>query len=144
LNAFGVGLDGGTGAGKLANDGSRKQRKSPKCGIEHMTVEGFRRLALSLPDSLESSHQDHPDFRVSGKIFATLGYPDSKWGTIKLTARQQAALVASHPEIFEAVSGSWGLRGATNVQLRYATSKILLPAIMQAWRNTASPRLLKK
>lgn len=109
-----------------------------------MTIEGFRRLALSLPESSEGSHKEHPDFRVSGKIFATLGYPDSKWGMIKLTPRQQAALVASHPRIFEVVSGGWGLRGATNVQLRYATSKILRPAITQAWRNTALPRLLRK
>jgi hypothetical protein len=108
-----------------------------------MTIEGFRRLALNLPATSESAHQDHPDFRVAGKIFATLGYPDSKWGMIKLTPPQQRALVATYSKIFAPVSGGWGLRGATQVRLRYATPKILVPAMTQAWKNIASPRTQK-
>ena len=106
-----------------------------------MTIEGFRRLALSLPQTSESAHMDHPDFRVSGKIFATLGYPEAKWGMIKLTLEQQRTLVARYPRVFEAVAGGWGRRGATNVRLRYAMAKILLPAMRQAWRNSASRRV---
>jgi hypothetical protein len=109
-----------------------------------MTIEGFRRRALNLPETSESAHRDHPDFRVSGKIFATLGYPDSKWGMIKLTPAQQRALVAAYPKMFQPVSGGWGLRGATLVRLRYATGKILVPAMTQAWKNTASPRTQKR
>jgi len=108
-----------------------------------VTVAGFRRMALSLPGVSEHSHRDHPDFRVSGKIFATLGYPDVSWGMIKLTPAQQKPLVALHPKVFGAVSGGWGLRGATNVRLRYATARILLPAMRQAWQNSASRRLQK-
>src|SRR5271168_1282434 len=109
-----------------------------------MTIEGFRRLALSLPESFESSHRDHPDFRVSGKIFATLGYPDARWGMVKLTPPQQRALVANYPKIFEPVAGGWGLRGATQVRLRYATAKILVPAMTRAWQNTASLRMQRR
>jgi hypothetical protein len=108
-----------------------------------MTVAGFRRMALSLPEVSERSHRDHPDFRVSGKIFATLGYPDVSWAMIKLTPAQQKPLVARHPRVFEAVSGGWGLRGATNVRLRYATARLLLPAMRQAWQNSAARRLRK-
>lgn len=56
-----------------------------------MTVDGFRRLALSMPESSEVGHMGHPDFRVGGKIFATLGYPDRGWAVVKLTPEQQEA-----------------------------------------------------
>ena len=59
-----------------------------------MTADDFRQIALGLPEASESAHMDHPDFRVRGKIFATLGYPDRDWGMVKLTPAQQATLVA--------------------------------------------------
>ncbi len=111
-------------------------------GKVSMTIDGFRRLALSLPDTSESSHMDHPDFRVSGKIFATLGYPEHGWGMLKLTLSQQSAFVTSSPRVFSPVPGGWGRRGATNVRLRYATAKVLLPALTEAWKNVASRRAL--
>jgi hypothetical protein len=43
----------------------------------HVTAKDFRWLALSMPEAEEHAHMDHPDFRVGGKIFATLGYPDN-------------------------------------------------------------------
>ena len=49
-----------------------------------VTADAFRRLALSLPEAVEGSHMGHADFRVCGKIFATLG-PDETWGMVKLT-----------------------------------------------------------
>src|SRR5206468_9304921 len=58
-----------------------------------MTPEGFRRLALRMPEASESAHMGHPDFRVRGKIFATLSYPDESWGMVKLTPEQQEAFV---------------------------------------------------
>ena len=49
-----------------------------------MTAAEFRRLALSLPETEEREHMHHPDFRVAGKIFATLAYPDKSYGMVKL------------------------------------------------------------
>jgi hypothetical protein len=73
-----------------------------------VTAEQFRRLALSFPGAIEGSHQGHPDFRVrGGKIFATLAYPDGKWGMVKLTPEQQEEFVGVEPEVFELVSGGW-------------------------------------
>jgi hypothetical protein len=109
-----------------------------------MTPDAFRRLALSFPDAVESAHIDHPDFRVRNKVFATLGYPDIRWGMVKLTPEQQALLVARHPEMFSAVKGGWGLRGATSIKLRPATQKAVLPALLAAWRNQASAALIRK
>ncbi len=65
-----------------------------------MTPETFRKLALALPGAQESAHVGHPDFRVRGKVFATLGYPDGAWGMVKLTPAQQQALVRAHPAVF--------------------------------------------
>ena len=86
-----------------------------------MTAEQFRRLALRLPETTESVHMNHPDFRVrGGKIFATLAYPDETWAMVKLTPEQQGEFVTSQPDVFVAVKGGWGRSGATNVCLRPA------------------------
>jgi hypothetical protein len=76
----------------------------------------------------------HPDFRVGGKIFATLGYPGKRWAMVKLTPDQQELLVRGEPEIFAPIKGAWGRRGATNVRL----------ALIAAWRNTAPKRLARE
>lgn len=107
-----------------------------------MTADAFRRLALGLPETEESAHMGHPDFRVGGKIFATLGAPDPAWAMVKLTPEQQAAFVESAPAVFAPVKGGWGRGGATNVRLSTATVRALRPALLTAWRNTAPRRLL--
>ena len=70
-----------------------------------MTADEFRNLALSLPEAVESAHMGHPDFRVGGKIFATLGAPDEDWGMVKLTPEQQKQFIREEPEIFVPVKG---------------------------------------
>ncbi len=82
-----------------------------------MTADDFRRIALSLPESIESSHMDHPDFRVGGKIFATLDAPSKGWGMVKLWPDQQAEFIQSDPSVFKPAQGAWGQRGATYVKL---------------------------
>lgn len=106
-----------------------------------MTANEFRKLALELPEAIEASHMNHPDFRVKGKIFATLGVPDAGWGMVKLTPQQQKRFVKAEPNAFVPVKGGWGLRGATNVCLSYATGEILRPALIAAWRNVAPKSL---
>ncbi len=106
-----------------------------------MTTTEFRRMALGLPEAIESAHMDHPDFRVGGKIFATLGYPAKGWGMVKLTPRQQAAFVESEPEAFVPVNGAWGRRGATCVYLRLVRKTSVRKALTAAWANTAPKRL---
>ena len=75
-----------------------------------MTADQFRRLALSLPEATESAHMGHPDFRVKGKIFATLG-PEEKSGMVKLTPDQQEQFVQAEPDVFDPCAGAWGERG---------------------------------
>src|SRR5437588_7420931 len=86
---------------------------------DHMTTEEFRSLALSFPEAAEAAHMDHPDFRVRGKIFATLG-PDGLWGMVKLTPDQQATFLRTEPNVFQPAGGAWGRRGATIIRLDHA------------------------
>jgi len=100
-----------------------------------MTADQFRRLALGLPGVSEKAHMAHPDFRVGGKIFATLGAPNEMWGMVKLTPEQQQRFVRENPRVFVPVKGAWGSQGCTNVCLKPATKAIVSPAMVSAWRN---------
>jgi hypothetical protein len=84
----------------------------------------------------------HPDFRVGGKIFATLG-PDEEWGMVKLTPDQQALFVRPEPDAFQPASGAWGRRGCTMVRLDAAAESSVRQALTAAWRNTAPKRLVR-
>ena len=106
-----------------------------------MGPEEFRRLANSLPAVQEKQHMHHPDFRVGGKIFATLGYPDEHWAMVKLTVEQQKQLTSSHAEVFSPVKGAWGRQGCTSVCLRPATKILVKAALTTAWRNVAPKKL---
>jgi hypothetical protein len=108
-----------------------------------MTADDFRKLALSFPEAVESAHMHHPDFRVCGKIFATLGYPDENSAVVKLTPDQQRDLVRSNPNIFQPVKGAWGRRGGTTIHLPAAKFEIVREALGAAWRNTAPKRLVQ-
>jgi hypothetical protein len=109
-----------------------------------MTSQDFRRIALSFPETSEESHMGHPDFRVSGKIFATLGYPKPGWGMVKLTRDQQEEFMHDEPKVFVPVKGGWGRKGATSVALKPARKAILRTALAAAWRNRAPKRLLEQ
>lgn len=100
-----------------------------------VTSAGFRRIALGLEDAAEHAHHGHPDFRVGGRIFASLGYPDSKWGAIMLTPEQQRAFVRDYPEAFVPAAGAWGDQGSTTVRLQVTSEEALGEALTLAWRN---------
>jgi hypothetical protein len=108
-----------------------------------MTADEFRGLALSLPEAVESAHMGHPDFRVRGKIFATLHGSGEGSAMVKLTPEQQALFVRSEPEVFAPVKGGWGRRGATNVLLPSAGADSVRQALLVAWQNTAPKRLVQ-
>ena len=108
-----------------------------------MTPNQFRELALSFPEAIESAHMRHPDFRVGGKIFATLGYPDEDSAMVKLSADNQKEFVRTSPGVFTPVKGAWGRQGATTINLPTATIQIVREALNAAWRKTAPKRLSK-
>jgi hypothetical protein len=99
-----------------------------------MTADEFRKLALSFPDTEERSHMNHPDFRVHGKIFATLAYPDEDWGMVALSPEEQQNYLAAAPEAFTPAAGAWGRQGSTMVRLKAAKKTMVKKAMETACR----------
>jgi hypothetical protein len=99
-----------------------------------MTAEDFRRIALGMKDAIESAHMGHPDFRVHGRIFATL-HGDLKWGMVNLTPDQQERVIGEAPGSFVPEKGAWGLQGCTAVQLEVVHEEALGEAMTLAWQN---------
>ncbi|WP_263352615.1 MmcQ/YjbR family DNA-binding protein [Acidicapsa acidisoli] len=109
-----------------------------------MTADEFRELALNLKDATESAHMKHPDFRAHGRIFATLGYPDSSFGMVKLSPQDQRHFVDLHPQAFVPVRGAWGLQGCTSVRLGAVKPDALAQALDLAWQRSAEAPPVKK
>jgi hypothetical protein len=101
-----------------------------------LTAEDFRRIALGMKDAVESAHMGHPDFRIGGRIFATL-HADRKHGMVKLTPEQQEAFVRDHPVAFAPENGAWGRQGCTAVRLDVADEDTVGEAMTLAWRNSS-------
>jgi hypothetical protein len=99
-----------------------------------MNVKDFRRIALSFEGAEESAHMGQPDFRVSGRIFATLASQHLGYGNLMLTPEQQAAFVEELPEVFLPVAGGWGRGGATHIRLAQANEDVLRGALHVAWK----------
>jgi hypothetical protein len=104
----------------------------------------FRKLALNLEGAIESSHMNHPDFRLNNRIFATLSYQDKGCGVLKLTTEQQQAFLADQPHIFSPVQGGWGRMGMTFIHLNQADESIMAGALKTAYNNIASKGTRKK
>jgi len=105
-----------------------------------MTPDDFRGIALELPEATEGAHMNHPDFRVRGKIFATL-WPKESRGVVMLTPEQQKQVTEAAPAVFEPVPGGWGRKGSTSVRLQLAVEATVRSALLMAWRNKAPDSL---
>jgi hypothetical protein len=107
-------------------------------------VEMFRRIACGLSAAEERAHMGHPDFRVGGRIFATLSGQARGRGVLKLTIEQQAEFVAEMPEVFEPVQGGWGRMGMTYIVLEHADEETMRGALVTAHRNVESKTAARK
>jgi hypothetical protein len=99
-----------------------------------MTAADFRRIALSFDGAEEGAHMGAVDFRVGGRIFATLASVEQGFGNLMLTPETQAAFVAEAPDVFLPVPGGWGRMGATHVRLATVHRDVLTGALHTAWR----------
>ena len=100
-----------------------------------MISDQFRKLVLSFEGAEELAHHGHPDFRVNGRIFCTLGYPNDTRAMVKLTPEQQAEFVHDYPEVFSPCAGKWGEQGATSIELRKARKVVIRRALEAARQN---------
>jgi hypothetical protein len=106
-----------------------------------MLPEEVRVLALMLPDVIAGAHMGNPDFRVHGRIFATLWTEEDRV-VVRFTPEIQTDMIDAEPDVFEAIPGSWGKRGWTNVDLNMADEEIVRKALLAAWSTVAPPSLV--
>ncbi len=99
-----------------------------------MNASDFRRIALSLEGAEQGSHMGSVDFRVGGRIFATLASVKQGYGNLMLTPEQQQAFVEELPGVFLPVAGGWGRMGATHIRLAAANEDLLAGALRTAWK----------
>jgi hypothetical protein len=99
-----------------------------------LTPKDVRRIVLGMKDAVESAHMGHPDFRVSGRVFASL-HDDDQFAMVKLTPEQQASFLSEHPSTFAPESGAWGRQGCTRVRLASVDEETLGEAMTLAWQN---------
>jgi hypothetical protein len=99
-----------------------------------VNTKDFRRIALGLEGTEEGSHMGHADFRVGGRIFATLASQDKGYGNLMLTLEEQRAFVEELPEIFLPIAGGWGRMGMTHIRLAVANEDVLRGALQVAWK----------
>jgi hypothetical protein len=99
-----------------------------------MNAADFRRIALSLEGAEEGAHMGSPDFRVRGRIFATLASQSQGYGNLMLTPEQQAEFVAERPDVFVPIAGGWGRMGMTHIRLDQANEDLLEGALRTAWK----------
>ncbi len=100
-----------------------------------MTAESFRQIALGMTDATEGSHFGNADFRVGGRIFATMSLIREGYGVLMLTPEQQAGMVQDAPDVFSPVPGAWGRHGSTRVLLSGVAPGQLEAALHTAWQN---------
>lgn len=100
-----------------------------------MTVADFRRIALSMDGAEEGAHMGAADFRVGGRIFATLAMEKLGYGNLMLSPQQQAEICMEQPEIFLPVAGGWGRMGVTHIRLSAATEEVMEGALFTAWKR---------
>jgi len=110
-----------------------------------MNADDFRRIALSFAGAEESSHMGAADFRVGGRIFATLASQSLGYGNLMLTPEQQAAFVEELPEVFLPIAKGWGRMGMTHIRLGSATEDVMVGALHTAWKlrlekNSKTPK----
>lgn len=99
-----------------------------------MNAADFRRIALSLEGAKEGSHMGAVDFRVGGRIFATLASESQGYGNLMLTPEEQASFVAEQPDVFLPIPGGWGRMGSTHIRLAAANEDLLTGALRTAWK----------
>jgi hypothetical protein len=99
-----------------------------------MTPADFKRIALSLEGVEEGSHMGATDFRVGGRIFATLASQSQGYGNLALTPEEQSVVCEELPDVFLPIAGGWGRMGMTHIVLANATEDVLRGALQLARR----------
>lgn len=109
-----------------------------------MTARDFRRLALALEGAEEGSHMGAVDFRVGGRVFATLASVKQGYGNLMLTPEMQTEFVRERPDLFAPIKGGWGRMGMTHIRLKESPEDVLAGALRAAWKLRAEKSRRRK
>nr|WP_199002980.1 MmcQ/YjbR family DNA-binding protein [Flavobacterium sp. ASV13] len=101
-----------------------------------VTIENFRKTALSFPDATEEPHFEKTSFRVKKKIFATFNKKNN-WAVLKLNEIDQSVFCASSEMIFYPIQNKWGKQGWTIVELTKVRPEIFEDALKLSYQNVA-------
>ncbi|MGE3271216.1 MAG: MmcQ/YjbR family DNA-binding protein [Chloroflexota bacterium] len=106
-----------------------------------VTPDEARAMAVAFPGVGERSHHNTADFRVRGKIFATL--PDDERMVVRIDPSEQHAILESFPTTFSPAAGAWGERGWTVVRLALVDPDMLHDLLIDGWRRLAGKRAVE-
>jgi hypothetical protein len=107
-----------------------------------VTPDGFRQVALSLPETSESLHDGLATFLVRGRRFATLGWPASDKVSMSLSPEEQALLLEVCGHALAAARGSFGRMGHIVLDLAAADDATIRSVTTMSWRRQAPKKLL--
>jgi predicted DNA-binding protein (MmcQ/YjbR family) len=108
-----------------------------------VTIDEFRKLALSFPDAEELPHFDIPSFRYKKKVFATYREKDNR-AMLKLSEIDQSVFCSYNNEVFFPVNGTWGKQGYTFVDLKKVRKDMFKDALTLAYKGVAEKKKKKK
>jgi len=95
-----------------------------------------REMVARLADAQEGAHHGHPDFRVRGKIFATLSEREDRVA-LRLTHIEARALVERSPDMYRLVADREPI-GWVSALLAEADEAEIGDLLEEAWQLRAS------
>lgn len=108
--------------------------------MEMVSIETFRKLALSFPEATEEPHFEKTSFRVRKKIFAT--YDDVlKRASLKLSEIDQDVFHSADRSGIYPVGNKWGKQGWTIVELKNVRKDLFSAALTAAYCEVAPKKL---
>jgi hypothetical protein len=106
-----------------------------------ISIEEFRKLALSFPGSSEQPHFEKAAFRAGKKIFASLDSAN-KLACVKLSITDQDVFSAFDKTIIWPIPNKWGLQGWTNISLTKIRKSMIKDALQCAFMEVATKKLI--
>jgi predicted DNA-binding protein (MmcQ/YjbR family) len=106
-----------------------------------VSINAFRKLALSFRETSEQPHFEKTSFRVGKKIFATYDDKNNR-ACIKLSAIDQDVFSSYNKSIIYPIPNKWGKQGWTFIDLKKIPKEMFIDALTNAY-NEVAPKKLK-
>lgn len=108
-----------------------------------MTILTFKEMALSFPETVETSHFERVAFKITNKrIFATLHEP-SATANFKFSKDEQVLFCSYNSKAIYPVANKWGLQGWTTIELGNIAQELILEALESAYNEALKAKSKK-